>query len=259
MVAVSDDGSGGGMAGDIPPVLTGSDGTFTVGGLRKGSYDVTAEGLKGGARGTTADVAVEHGPVDTRVTIVALGSIAGVVTTAGKPVVDYRIAADSDGPGKRRTIHADDGAYKLAGLDPGHYTVTATSEQGTGSVEVDVKAGQTAQAPITIVGDAHVQGRFVDTAGAPLADRMVLVTPRQAPGSMMINIESPPPRTAADGTFSVATPAGARTLLILGEHGPELQKDLDVSAGQQLDLGTIKAEPPGPPQQAQGSGHKPAG
>jgi hypothetical protein len=257
MVAqVIDDTGSGGMAGDVPPVLTGADGTFTVSGLRKGSYNVTAEGLKGGARGMTPDVKVASGPVDTTVKVVALGRIEGVVRMNGAPVTDFTVMAENGRAIKRRELHADDGAYRLSSLDPGNYTVTAKSDAGTGSIEVVVVAGQTAQGAIDMVMDAHVSGVFVDANGAPLADRMVLVMPRQAPGEMSIQIDGMPPRTGADGRFTVASPAGARTLLVMGPKGPELKKDIDVKTGEQLDLGTLKAEPmgfgfggppPGPP------------
>jgi len=265
---IDDSGGGGAMAGDVPPVLTGADGRFRVGGLRRGSYNVTAEGLRGGARGMTPDVKVAGGPVETTVKVVALGAIAGIVKQGGKPVVDFRVSADNDRASKRREVHADDGAYRLSGLDPGRYTVSAKNEAGTGSATVDVVAGQTAKAPIELVGDAHVSGVFVDAAGAPLADRMVVMLPRQAPGEMSIQLDAPPPRTGADGRFTVASPAGPRTLLIMGPRGPELQRDLDVKPGEQVDLGTIKASPPdrgGPGRSAGGGGsgtapsHKPAG
>lgn len=252
MVAAVVDSSSGGMAGDIPPVLTGPDGAFTITGLRKGTYNVTAEGMRGSARGMTPGVEVVSGPVDAKVTVVALGTITGVVKHAGKPITDFRVAAEVQGAdleatirgGKRREVHADDGAFRLSALDPGRYTVTARTDAGTGSITVDVVGGQTVQAPIELVLDARVIGTFVDASGAPLADRMVMVIERQKPGQMSIQLDAPPPRTAADGTFAATSPAGERTLLLMGPSGPELMKDINVKTGEQLDLGKLTASPP---------------
>jgi hypothetical protein len=76
---------------------------------------------------------------------------------------------------------------------------------------------------------------------------MVIVGPRQSEGSMSIELGEPPPTTGADGSFTAKSDAGPRTFFILGPNGPDVRKDLDVIAGQTIDLGTLTAEPPGGP------------
>jgi protocatechuate 3,4-dioxygenase beta subunit len=244
------------MAGDVPPVLTGPDGSFAIGGLRRGAYDVTAEGLRGSARGTLPGVAVERDPVDVHVVVVALATIEGTVASAGKPVTGFELALD--GPtGKDREVNDPRGAFSVKNLDAGRYTLTATAPEGTGVATVDVQAGKTARATIELVSDGRVVGKLVDAAGAPLADRVVLLLPRQEEGKMSASLSGPPPQTAADGAFVATGPAGPRTLLIMGDQGPLIRRDFDLESGKTVDLGTLKPDPPRV--RAGGGAHKPAG
>jgi hypothetical protein len=249
--------TGSAMAGEVPPVLTGPDGSFAIGGLRRGSYDVTAEGLRGTARGTLSGVAVERDPVDVQVEVVALAAIEGTVASAGKPATSF--ALELDGPTRKdREVNDAGGAFSIKNLDPGRYTVTATAPEGTGAATVTVEAGKVARATIELVSDGRVVGRLVDDAGAPLADRVVLLLPRQEPGKMSASLSGPPPQTAADGAFVAKGPAGPRTLLIMGEQGPLVRRDFDLESGKTVDLGTLKPDPPRAPR-AGGGPQKPAG
>ena len=242
MIAVVDEG-GGRRAGEIPPVLTGDDGRFAVRGLRRGTYRVQAEGLQGGARGAIDGVTTGS---DVTVTLARLARIVGTVTIAGAPVTDYVVVAT--GPTeKRRDVHDDEGEFTLAGLEPGSYQVEARTPRGNGRATVTVEAGKDATVAIAVEAPGTITGTVVDEAGAPIAGRMVLVTPRQAAGEMRIELDAPPPTTGADGAFSVDSDAGARTLIVMGPQGPVVRKDVDVVGGKTLALGTLTAEAaPGP-------------
>jgi hypothetical protein len=238
-VIVMDSGSGG--AGEIPPVLTDSAGRFAVKHLRRGTYRVNAEGLRGGARGSVGEVATGS---DVTVKLQTLSKLAGTVTMGGKPVVDYAVSVD--GPTrKRREVHDDEGEFTMHGLDPGAYEVEARTPAGTGRATVTIEAGRESTVAIDIQAQGIIKGKLVDASGAPIADRMVIVGPRQPEGSMSIELGEPPPTTGADGSFTAKSDAGPRTFFILGPNGPDVRKDLDVVAGQTLDLGTLTAEPPG--------------
>ncbi|MCA9678354.1 MAG: carboxypeptidase regulatory-like domain-containing protein, partial [Myxococcales bacterium] len=237
---VLDDGAGS-RAGEIPPVLTGADGRFEVGGLRHGHYRVGAEGLRGGARGAVADV--ETGS-DVTVKLVTLSVLRGTVTLGGAPVADYAVTVE--GPTrKQQTVHAADGAFTMRGLDPGTYQVEAKAREASGAATATIEAGKEATVAIELHADGKVTGKVVDAAGAPMAGLMVIVTPRQAPGETMISLDEPPPQTGADGAFVVTSKAGPRTLLVLGPQGPAVRQDLDVEDGKTVDLGTLTAQAPG--------------
>ncbi len=230
-------------AGEVPPVLTDAAGRFTVRGLRRGRYGVAAEGLRGGARGAVPDV--ETGS-EVTVKLHTLSVLRGTVTRAGRPVADFRVALD--GPTRTgRVVHDDAGAFTLRGLDPGVYQVEVKAKDATGRVAATIEAGKESTVAIELAGDGTVTGKVVDAAGAPIAGAMVIVTARQPPGQLMLSLDEVPPTTGADGAFRTAAEPGPRMLLVLGEQGPLVRKDIDVVDGQVLDLGTITADPPRPP------------
>src|SRR6185503_4787433 len=132
MITVVDDA--GPQAGEIPPVLTGDDGRFEVGGLRRGKYRVAAEGERGAARGATAGVATGD---DVTVKLANLARLRGTVTMGGAPVTDYVVTVE--GPThKERQVRDPAGAFTITALDPGHYVVRIHAPAGTGQAEVDV-------------------------------------------------------------------------------------------------------------------------
>jgi hypothetical protein len=237
MITVMDDG--GPRAGEIPPVLTDESGRFTISGLRHGEYRLSAEGLRGAARGGLTGVKTGS---DVTIKMQTLSKLRGTVTMNGAPVTDFRVSVE--GPTrKEKQVHDSGGAFAITALDPGDYDVVARSPVGEGRAKATITAGQETQVELTITGDGRVVGTLLDAQGAPLAGRMVALGERMSAGEMRIELSGDPPMTGADGKFSVASPAGPRTMFILGESGPELRKDVDVVAGKTVDLGTINPDP----------------
>jgi len=237
-IAVLD--SGGVRAGEIPPVLTGADGRFEVRHLRRGTYRVAAEGLRGGARGAASGVATGS---EITIALVQLAKLRGTVSRGGAPVADYAVIAR--GPSeKHRDVHDDTGRFTITGLDPGEYEVEARAGGGTGRATVTIEAAKEQTVAIEIAEPGVVAGKVVDAAGAPIAGRLVVVMPRQPEGMMRIEIDGAPPTTAPDGSFRVPSEAGPRTLVVMGPQGPLVHQDVDVVAGKITELGTLTAQPP---------------
>jgi hypothetical protein len=237
MVAVLDDG--GTRAGEVPPVLTGADGRFEVKNLRRGTYHVAAEGLRGGARGGADKVETGR---EVTIKLVVLSRLKGTVSLAGNPVTDFTIVAR--GPSeKRQEFHAMDGTFALSALDPGTYEVEARSDAGTGRASVTIEAAKESTVAIEIQAPGVVIGKVLDGSGAPVAGHMVVVIPRQPEGQLAIELDGPPHTTGADGSFRVSSEAGPRTLIVMGPQGPLVMKDIEVVGGKTVDLGAVTAEP----------------
>ena len=109
--------SSGGFDGRRPPALTDDQGRFRFDNLRSGSYALTAEGLRGGARGfARADTGD-----DVRIELKELTTLSGTVTLEGEPVPRFRVTLE--GPSRlQRGVRAADGTFSLRRIDPGTYT-----------------------------------------------------------------------------------------------------------------------------------------
>jgi protocatechuate 3,4-dioxygenase beta subunit len=234
-------GLGGGSA---PPALTDSNGKFEITGLRKGTYDLMAEGLRGTARG------FERG-VDTgsnaRVELVALTRIDGKVTAAGKPVSVFTVRL-SGAAMREKAVRDDGGTFSIHRIDPGQYTVEVSSADGKGEAQVTVVAGQPAEVSIDLASMSEVTGQVVDDEGNPVAGAMVLLGKGTAGNVSVMMVDGDEPTTTGqDGKFRMQAAAGKHLLIVMGgdSPGPLVVKEIEVKDGQDLALGTLKPQRPG--------------
>jgi hypothetical protein len=239
IISSSDDGDEAGIFGGVPPVLTGPDGRFALRHLRRGRYQVRAEGDRGRARGSIAGV---EPTADVTITLAALTELAGTVTADGRPATDF--AVELDGPTRRsQRFVAADGRFVLGRVDPGEYDVTITSTMGTGHAHVAVVTGQRAEVAIALVQHGRIIGRVVGADGAPMAGAAVVSAPIVS-GSARVSIEGPPPTTGPDGAFAIDAEPGTRMVLVLGGRGPLAEQQVEVKAGATVDVGTLTVKPP---------------
>jgi hypothetical protein len=120
-------------------------------------------------------------------------------------------------------------SFELDGLTPGRYAVKVTGDDGSsGEVEVEL-----AQAPVTDVmvrldPPGEVSGRVTDQVGQPLAGITISGGARAA-------------TSGSDGRFRVALKAGETRLTFASddENLQSAERDVDLQAGTQIDIGTI--------------------
>lgn len=186
-------GGRGGWGGDHS---TDDAGNFTIEGLRPGDYRVLAQrGWSDTLRkpGTTDDakqgerVTVRPGQVATVKLVVESqsGTIKGtVVDIDGQPVSDAFVSAarESDAAGAQRTNVQDtrwswmdkpvltgtDGAFTLAKLSPGTYTLRAFRKGGGEAIAEHIEVGGTAKLQIKPTGSIEGTATGPGSAGAPI-------------------------------------------------------------------------------------------
>jgi hypothetical protein len=237
-----------GWGGGGKTVLTGRDGKFAFDELRRGTYAVSAETAKGGARATKSRVKTGES-----VTLVLekLRSLSGVVTLGGTPVASYDVQCEGPGGKQRRHVAAADGRYTIDRLPRGKYKCNATADGGAGSGEVKIEAAP-ARLDIALGAWARIVGVIVDGNGKPMVGIKVAASPEDAPGDAMTQIMTGGgPTTDASGKFEVDKLLPGPTQIMAFDpnasgFSPLLNKNVTTSAGQTLDLGTVTATPETP-------------
>ena len=158
-------------------MLSEGNGSFVIGGLEAGTYNVTASLAGYVTAGQKADAGSEK-PV--RLVATPAGTITGsVVDGRRRPVSTFTVIAErveKDDPGYGasgyKAVTSSEGRFTLEDLAAGTYVVRASApEAAPGSVAgVKLAAGGTTDAGVIRLGAGGiVRGAVVDTSGAPVA------------------------------------------------------------------------------------------
>ena len=226
------------------PTLTGADGKFTFTSLRKGDYTLTAETAKGTARSE-----LEHVKLGSSVTLVLapLGTLTGKVTLNGAPATAFMLSCDPPG-GMPRQFTSAAGTYELERIPPGHVKCSASGDAGRGSGEIDVPAGP-ATLDIALSPWATITGTVVSVlTGKPIEGLKLLANTDRDDGAIADTLLGKGPTSDSTGRFTISrVAAGKGSLAVMSKDAGFVElahRDYEVTAGQRLDLGTIKVVPP---------------
>lgn len=229
---------------DAPDVLAedltaeaGDDGVFT---LRLGpgshSLEVRARGL--GSRRLDVDVrgsgeTVDLGDVALEVGIAIRGRVRDA---AGRPLENAEVSTFYDSQSfSERTDAA--GAYVLAGLNAGMYTV-GVSAPGMGRAQRKAEAGASG-VDFVLQPAGRIAGRVVDEAGRPVDAFRVVARMRARSGY------GPMPRdnfAGDDGRFALEDVGEGEYVVDVTapERAPAVVSDVKVAAGATVDVGTVR-------------------
>lgn len=236
-----------GGVGPMDPVLTGADGRFTISKLRRGSYQLIAEGAKGSQR--ARKTGVKTGESNAVLTLEPLGSLSGTVTAGGTPVPDYTIVCK--GPAGSDTTHVLDehGAYVFARRPPGKYSCTVTSDLGTATGEATVKADT--RLDLTVGAWASISGTVINAmTGGPMPGlKLAAMGATGVPTGIEDILTGGGPTTDDAGKFTIDKQTAGKGNLMIFDGGLTgihviAHKDYTLALGQHLDLGTIKGLAP---------------
>ena len=200
------------------PVLTDTEGNFTLSRLRPGRYTVRAFRKGGG------EAVLEHVALGTAVTLVIkpTGLLAGSVSLPGRPAPEQvRISVDDSDAGFSRgeTFWRTGGAFRLRDLPAGRFRVTAVAREGTAETDVVLSEGERREGLALVLRlRATVRGQVValDT-GKPLPGMEVRVS---TPGDQVFIMggdggEDRSHVTDAQGHFEIKDAPAGRVIIML--------------------------------------------
>jgi protocatechuate 3,4-dioxygenase beta subunit len=165
---------------------------------------------------------------------------------AGRPVKAALVSAEADEPGNNAPTERTDaqGAFQIAGIRPGEYTVVA--RQGwyaPGIAAVVVEPGRTASVALTLSDGGYLTGRILSAQGRPAAGRAQLEAyeGRSLPGSLRDRMTA---EAKADGAFALGPlPLGRVGIGVSAPFHVPLRVDAVVPArGRTVDLGDLSLE-----------------
>ncbi len=179
---------------------TSTTGDYTIAGLPADVYSVQAS-FSGMATTTISNVTLAAGALSSGDNLVlqAAGSVTGVTTQKdGNPLPFSIVSALSEGNVIAATQADDNGAYTIADLAPGNYTITASLPGFMDASEsVTIVAGHTITLPaIAQSTDGMISGLVTTgTPGSPLGGISITVWSGNLPIASAV--------TASDGSYSI--------------------------------------------------------
>jgi carboxypeptidase family protein len=241
-------------SGDLGRVETDGSGRFAVQGLGAGTYDVavTADGWSDAVRTGLALLPAER--AELAIALERRGGVEGTVKDGeGRPVAGIRVRCErrrAAAPGGARAEARTDaaGRYRLTGLDAGRADVVAARDDAsTGvSASVDVPAGSSARADLTLADTGRLEGLVTRRDRGPVGPAVVVVLTRGAP---MLAASA---KVEADGRYALQLAAGEyRALVVPGDVARvdlrQAPVPLRIAAGQvsTVDL-VLNGAPDGP-------------
>ncbi len=181
-------GGGAQTVGDVAP-----GGSFVIGGLPTGSYQVTATDSGLGAA-TSPPVSVTVGSVTSGVdlTLDPPATITGTVTDAvtGQPIVGATVTSLAPG-GPPAAVTNASGTYSLAGA-PGASQTIETAAPGSTTLDETVSpaSGATLTHDFVLSPKGSLSASVLDGGGAPLANQdLVLAAPSPAGGAQSVGAQ----------------------------------------------------------------------
>lgn len=236
---------------DDRPILTGTDGRFTISDLSRGSYTVRAY-RRGGGEAVAEHVALGS---DVPLVIQTTGSIEGTVVLTGGGVpdqLDLHLRDPATGFDRDETFFRTGGKFALRELPVGTFVVTADAAGGHAEAEVALAAGEHKTGfTITLAAKLSMKGRFVDLeTGAPIKGLRASVAPVRGGGGGFDFGQSPGDDanvSNADGRFVVVDcPSGLVNILgvtpdLMGGSGDYsfASWTAELTGGPELDVGDI--------------------
>jgi protocatechuate 3,4-dioxygenase beta subunit len=186
--------------GSRGPIVTDTEGHFTVDGLMDGTYNLRAY-RQGGTEGSAE--AVKAGARDVVLKLAEGGSITGMLTANGAPVDRFNLTARNGKTGFMRTeffFHTT-GVFSLSDLPAGTYTVEADTPQGNASTEIVLADGeQKSGITLALTMRVSVDGRLVELeSGAPVPGATLWIDGVSSAPPM--NNDGRSNKTGPDGSF----------------------------------------------------------
>lgn len=164
------------------PVVTSTEGAFSIGKLSPGTYTVRAY-RRGGGEAVAEHVAAG---ATARLQIQATGSISGTVTRAGgAPIaLTIQVASAESGFTRREQFYRTGGRYTVRDLPSGKFRITAEAEGGQGQLELELAEGaQRTGVDLALESLVTVRGRVVEHGtGHPVPGIQVFAVPKSGGG-----------------------------------------------------------------------------
>jgi protocatechuate 3,4-dioxygenase beta subunit len=229
------DDSEGAEAATIAPVLTDATGHFEIAGLPRTSWTVVAEAQAGKLRGRAERVTPD---ATVAIQVLAVAELHGTVHAVGPPPASFDVIVEGPSGTQQRTFAWTDGTFAFARIDAGSYHVHVMSSAGNGDASVTIGA-QGGTVDITLAANAFVVGTVTDASGKPLGGVGVTTVPDDGSPGLRIQLDTPPPQTAPDGTFRVEAKAGTVIVVAMTQPRPTTKRGVVLEAGKTTDAGTL--------------------
>lgn len=174
-----------------------------------------------------------------RITLDSGGTIRGVVLDEeGEPVGGAPVVARFESEAKNTESATRGGRFEFAGLERGHYTITATYGMETpiltATAEAGVAPGSITDVVLRFSKGKEISGSVVDPSGAPVADVEVLASPQLPPIAEHDDFHREAhlrAHTAKDGRFTLPGATAARYVLRVKSSQATLTQEVTAEPG----------------------------